>query len=214
MTKLPWRTIILFISVSVAVIAPFILWGGKIDMLVQNAVERARENTHLVAAILFLVLASDIFLPVPSTLVGALCGLFLGLPLGWAVSFLAMTASAAAGYAIGKASSKAAIRFIGEEEANRLEELGRKCGPLLVLAMRPVPVLSEASMVFAGIGRMPLFSVAWQALLGNAAVSLVYVYMGVYFADRENSSLPAFAATFLLAAAFMLASKFLPDRKA
>ena len=92
---LPWRAIALFLFVSAVVLATFFLWGERIDAWTQKVVEKAADDKTLVAVILFLVLASDIFLPVPSNIASTACGLVLGPVLGFAVSFLAMSASAA-----------------------------------------------------------------------------------------------------------------------
>ena len=83
---LPWRAIALFLFVSAVVLATFFLWGERIDAWTQKVVEKAADDKTLVAVILFLVLASDIFLPVPSSIASTACGLVLGPVLGFAVS--------------------------------------------------------------------------------------------------------------------------------
>jgi len=95
----PWRAFALFLLVSGVVLGTFLLWGDAIDEWTKSAVARAGENRALVAWILFVVLSSDILLPVPSSLASTLCGLLLGPWLGFAVSFGAMSASGVLGYA-------------------------------------------------------------------------------------------------------------------
>lgn len=157
-TPIPWRAAVLFLLVSSAVLVTFAAWGDAIDAWTRATVEKAGGDRVLVAAVLFLVLASDILLPVPSSLASTSCGLFLGLWTGFAVSFAAMSASAAAGYALGRFCSDRAARLVGASDMAALRSFQRRFGPWLLLAMRPVPVLAEASAVFAGIGRMPVES--------------------------------------------------------
>ena len=201
---LPWRAIALFLFVSAVVLATFFLWGERIDAWTQKVVEKAADDKTLVAVILFLVLASDIFLPVPSSLASTACGLVLGPVLGFAVSFLAMSASAASGYALGRFASGAAARLVGAADMAALREFQRRAGPWTLLALRPVPVLSEVSAVFAGIGRIPVVPTALQLALGNAVVSLVYVLVGAFFADAERGSWLAFLAAMAVSGVFFL----------
>ena len=201
---LPWRAIALFLFVSAVVLATFFLWGERIDAWTQKVVEKAADDKTLVAVILFLVLASDIFLPVPSSIASTACGLVLGPVPGFAVSFLAMSASAASGYALGRFASGAAARIVGAADMAALREFQRRSGPWTLLALRPVPVLSEASAVFAGIGRLPVVPTALQLALGNAVVSLVYVLVGAFFADAERGSWLAFLAAMAVSGVFFL----------
>lgn len=200
----PWRAIALFLLVSAVVLATFILWGERIDAWTQEAVAKAADDRALVAAILFLVLASDILLPVPSSLASTACGLVLGLALGFAVSFLAMSASAAAGYVLGRFATGAATRIVGASEMAALREFQRRTGPWTLLALRPVPVLAEASAVFAGIGRLPVGSTTLQLALGNAAVSFVYVFIGAFSVDTDRGAWLAFLAAMAVSGLFFL----------
>lgn len=204
--QLPWRALALLLLISAVVLATFLLWGDRIDAWMREIVARAADDRALVAAILFLVLASDIFLPVPSSLASTTCGLVLGPWLGFAVSFLAMSASAASGYALGRFASGAAARIVGASDMAALREFQRRTGPWTLLALRPVPVLAEASAVFAGIGRLPVGPAALQLALGNAVVSLVYVLVGACFADAEQGSWLAFLAAMAVSGAFFLIS--------
>ena len=201
---LPWRAIALFLFVSAVVLATFFLWGERIDAWTQKVVEKAADDKTLVAVILFLVLASDIFLPVPSSIASTACGLVLGPVLGFAVSFLAMSASAASGYALGRFASGTAARIVGASDMAALREFQRRAGPWTLLALRPVPVLSEVSAVFAGIGRIPVVPTALQLALGTAVVSLVYVFVGAFFADADQGSWLAFLAAMAVSGVFFL----------
>ena len=207
MKKLPWHTILLFLFVSTVVLVTFLLWGESIDAWLQAAIERSGENRLLIAVLLYATLASDILLPIPSCLASTLCGMFLGLSLGFLTSFLAMSTSAALGYWIGLKSSKLATKIVGKEEMETLQLWQSRGGPFLLLALRPVPILAEASLVFAGLGRYPVRDAIIQVSLGNALVSAVYAVTGAYFAAKGDNSWLAFIVTILFSAIFMIAQK-------
>ncbi len=181
-----WRTLALFLIVGAVILLTFLLWGGAIDAWMTDAVRRAGENHALVALILFTVLASDIFLPVPSCLASTLCGSLLGLWFGFAVSFAAMSASAAVGYVLGRIGGDRVRQFIGEGDFKSLEALHRRSGGALLLALRPVPILSETSVLFAGFAKVPVKEAALFLGLGNALVSAVYAALGAWFTTETD----------------------------
>ena len=68
-----------------------------------------------------------------------------------------------------------------------------------LLLLRPVPVLAEASVLFAGIARLPPGRAALELLMGNAVVSAVYAGVGAW-GRTTDSMLPAVAALCMVAA--------------
>lgn len=200
--KLPkspvFRTACWWTALIAAVLVPFFLYEREVAQLIDAGLAAAGDNRLLVALVLFAVLASDIFLPVPSCLASALCGALLGPWLGFGVSFAAMTASAAAGYLLGRFFESLARRFTGDPGA-RLGSSAAAWGPRLLLVFRPVPVLAECSAVYAGIRRWPPAACAFWTLLGNAGVSAVYAVLG-HLGRTSDSPLPAFAAVIVLSA--------------
>ncbi len=197
----PWRTLILFLSVTTAILVSFFLWGDAIDAWVADTVLRTQDDRLIVASLLFAVLASDILLPIPSSLVSTLCGVFLGAWLGTLVSTLAMTVSCLFGYLLGRLCERHVARLIGQGDLEALTRLHDRMGIWLLLGLRPVPVLAEASLVFAGLARTPPFRTALLVTIGNGLVSAVYAVTGAWFSsDRDNSSL-AFLVCFAFCAA-------------
>ena len=200
------RTGLLLLGVCVALIVPFVLWQEPIEAFFQDFGALEGQARWLSAAILFGALALDIFLPVPSSLVSTLFGMLLGVGWGWFGSFLAMNVSAAIGYWLGARGSALARRALGEAESALLTDFFARRGPMALVALRAVPVLAEASCLFAGMARAPLGKSALALTLGNAAVSLMYALVGAW--GREvDAMLPAFAASLLLSGLLMWAAK-------
>lgn len=200
------RTGALLVGVCVVIIVPFILWEEPIEAFFQDFGALEGQARWLSAAILFGALALDIFLPVPSSLVSTLFGMLLGVGWGWLGSFLAMNVSAAIGYWLGARGSALARRALGEAESALLTGFFARRGPMALVALRAVPVLAEASCLFAGMARAPVGKSALALLLGNAAVSLMYALVGAW--GREvDAMLPAFGASLLLSGVLMLLAR-------
>src|SRR5574344_1820903 len=208
----PTIAAILFAVLSSDIVLPIpstlasTLWGEPIDAGLRDAISRSGDDRPTIAAILFAVLSSDIVLPIPSTLASTLCGALLGPGLGFAVSFAAMSASAAVGYETGARLSKAARRLVGENDLDFLQRLHARSGRWLLLALRPVPVLSEASALIAGLDGHSRRSAYLQFAVGNAAVSAVYVATGAFFAGEQGRASLAFLVCMGLTGLCMLVS--------
>jgi uncharacterized membrane protein YdjX (TVP38/TMEM64 family) len=202
--NIPYKTILLFLAVTIAIVVSFILWESDIRELMEKGIRYADSNLLFVALILYLTLASDIFLPVPSVLAGGFCGLFLGVVPGFITAFLAMMTSSAIGYLIGLKSEKLARHLLGDEEMEILSAVHKRGGPFLLLGLRPVPILSEASMVFAGLAKTPIKKTVLLVSLGNAVVASVYTVMGAVFRSSEEFIGILFLVCFALSVIFIL----------
>lgn len=205
------RTLLLTLFVALLVILPFCLWGDAVDAWFKAMATADTTTRGLLAGLLFSALALDIFLPVPSSLASTLCGAFFGWWGGLAISFGAMTTSCVIGWWMGRLCTPMAIRFISKDEYPRLQALLCRHGVILLLALRTVPVLAEASVLLAGIAKYPFRRCMPLLLAGNLVVSLAYVYAGVYGHDAENM-LPAFLASITLSALFMGVAALLRKR--
>ena len=208
------KTLWLLLAVGALILVPFALFGEPIEAWF-NAISAPEAGTQraLLGWILFGLLALDVLLPVPSSLASTLCGVAFGLWGGFWLSFGAMTLSAALGYALGRLCSSWARRAIGEQENALLAAFLLRYGTPILIALRTVPVLAEASTLFAGIGRLPLRRAAWPLLLGNAAVSLIYAWVGA-LGHSADAMLPAFLGSLGLSALLLLAARLLRPRSA
>ncbi len=189
-----------------AILLPFALWGESLTVWATSFVQDS-ENRPAVAAALGGLLATDILLPVPSSFVSTACGYLLGVELGAAVSWLGMTAGALFGYFLGRRPARALTRkLVGEAELQRASAAHARWGDWAVVVCRSVPVLAEASVVFAGVAGMPLRRFLLTAGLANLGVSLVYAAVGAW-ALRADSFLLAFAAAVALPGLALWASR-------
>ncbi|MCB9564706.1 MAG: VTT domain-containing protein [Kofleriaceae bacterium] len=144
------RMLLLVTAIAVAVIALFGL-AEAAGVPVLTAPERYLAAGGAGASALAMgLLAADIVLPVPSSLVIAYLGAAHGAAIGAALATAAVLAGALVGFAIGRASRGAIGRWVGEAERARLDALLARWSMAGVAATRPVPVLAETVAVVAG----------------------------------------------------------------
>lgn len=161
----------------------------------------------IVGPAISLLLAADLVLPIPSSLISTAAGLLLGLWPATLASWLGMTLGCLAGYWLGaRAGRSAAQRLVGPCELDRVTSASQRFGDWMILLFRAVPVMAEASVVFAGTIRMPFRRFLTVSLLSNLGISLAYAAVGAYSANVA-SFLVALAGALLVPATAMLIAK-------
>lgn len=193
-----FRWTVLILVVLAVILVPFMLFGEQIEIWTENFVHSAADRPLLTGVVLGGMLASDILAPIPSSMVSTASGFVLGFVRGTLVSLAGMTISCMLGYWIGAQFGRpAAARFVDEADLDRLEVLSARFGDWVILISRPVPVLAEASILFAGISRVPFLRFALLTTLSNLGISAVYAAVGA-FSSTVNSFLLAFGGAILI----------------
>jgi uncharacterized membrane protein YdjX (TVP38/TMEM64 family) len=200
----PWRTLALGLAVAVAIIVPFLLAGARIETWTHHYASHASQHPAQTACILGGLLAIDIVAPIPSSLISTTCGMTLGFTPGMLVSFAGMTVSCAFGLALGYWAAPLARRLIGPRESELLAGWHVRRGPWLLAMTRPVPVLAEASVLFAGLARLPPRQSIPALLLANLGVSAVYAACGSWAATANSFAWAFLAALALPGIAWLL----------
>lgn len=180
------RAAVLFVVVAAFIIVPFLLWGTPVEQMSREFLGKAGERPLFSAIVLSGLLAIDPVAPVPSSVVGTACGVVLGFSGGTLAAFGGMTVGSAIGYWLGWVCRTPALRLTGNADMRRLEQWHARWGVWLLAALRPVPVLAEASLVFAGLTRMPLRRAAPVLLLSNLGVAAVYAAIGAWAAQTQT----------------------------
>jgi uncharacterized membrane protein YdjX (TVP38/TMEM64 family) len=183
-----WLTI--FLVVLAIILFPFFVWEADLLELIKTFIE-ANRGWQIVSVLFIALLAADIVLPVPSSLVSTMCGTLLGFWSGLLVSWCGMTMGCLLGYVLGaRAGRPAAAHLIGMAELERVEHAAERYGHWVLILFRAVPVLAEVSVVFAGISHIRAGRFITVTASSNLGISLVYAGIGSAAAD---------AASFLLA---------------
>jgi uncharacterized membrane protein YdjX (TVP38/TMEM64 family) len=146
---------------------------------------------------IFGLLALDVILPVPSSIVSTAAGVMLGFWLGAAVVWTGMMVACLFGYGLGARAAGVARRFVGDDGLRRAESLMRQYGDYTIVLCRPVPVLAEASVIFAGLVGAPFGRFVLLSSLSNLGIALGYAGFGA-FSMRIDSFLAAFLGALIL----------------
>lgn len=202
---LRWFTVCL--AMLAVILAPFFVFEDNVSRLADGLVSGAKPRWTAAAA-LAILLAADIILPVPSSVLSTAAGALLGFGPGAAVSWLGMSAACVLGYHLARRAGDAGVgRWLGEEDAETLRTARAKWQDGVIILFRPVPVLAEASVFFAGLTKMPFRRFLLLTGLSNLGISAVYAAAGAASAEFD-SFLLAFASAIAAPAIFLLFARF------
>lgn len=192
-----FRTLPLVLLVLAVPIVPFVLLGGTIDAWFQQWTERP-QHPGWSAALVVGLLATDVFLPVPSSMISTFGGGQLGWFGGTLASWLGLSAGAIAGFALARWLGPAFTqRFARQQSLDQMQALSNRFGPGVIILTRGVPILAEASVLLLGLQRLEWRRFLPPLLLSNLGLSLVYAVFGD-FAARYDSTPLALAVSILL----------------
>lgn len=108
------------------------------------------------------------------------------------------------GYVLGARAGAATVRRLaGEAELERVARAAERHGHWFLLLFRGVPVLAEASVVFAGLSRMSPHRFLVTCALSNLGISASYAAVGASSMEA-GSFLLLFAGWVLLPALALL----------
>ena len=184
------RWALLWFALIAAVLVPFFLFEDEFNALA-GRISSGEVSTSVAALAIGGLLALDVFLPVPSSIVSTAAGVLLGVGMGAAVVWIGMMAGCLVGYFVGVYSAPLARRLVGQDGLARAAELANRHGAWAVVLCRPVPVLAEATVVFAGLVRAPIGRFLFVTAASNLGIAAGYAAIGA-FSMRLDSFLMAF----------------------
>lgn len=167
----------LFVAMTIMFIV-----AERCGWLSEGAVRGFTENASrpVAALVLWLLLAGDLFLPVPSSIVMTLCGAVCGFLGGFAVSLSAAVFSAGLGYGLCRWKGREMFRRLIQSEAEsiRAKDWIERYGAWGVVLSRGIPMLTEVISCLCGLAGMHPGRFAGLTLLGTVPVCAVYAYAG------------------------------------
>lgn len=186
------RALWLIVGVAVAVITTKLvaenLLGLRLDALAESWIAGAGAGSAVTIALL---LAIDIFLPVPSSLVMALSGAAFGVWWGAALSLAGSLAGEWLGFELARTYGvRWARRVAGDDEMVRMRALMARHGVVAVMITRALPVVMETMSVVAGMSAMSRWRFLGASLAGTMPVVVVYAYAGAV-SRQMDSAIPA-----------------------
>lgn len=192
------RLALLAAALLAFILIPFFLWEDALTAFATSIITDHKSAWWIAPAIAAL-LAADIVLPIPSSLLATASGALLGFAAGALANFTGLTLGCLAGFQAGR---PAGAKLLKATERKNLEKLWQKYGDWTLVLTRAVPVLAEAAVVFAGASRMEIKRFIQLTALANAGVAILYAAIGA-FAMSANSFLAAFIGSLLLPAVAM-----------
>jgi len=186
------RTAILIGSVAAAVILSKVLienvMGFSIGDLASAWIVRAGAGS---AATIVALLAADLFLPIPSSIVMVLSGAAFGVWWGSALALVGSVGGEWLGFELVRHyGRRASAAIVGDDEIDRLSRVFARHGAAVIAVTRALPVVMETMSVVAGLSTMTRRTFLAASLVGTGPVVLVYAYAGKVSRDA-GSTLPA-----------------------
>ncbi|CAK15433.1 3-dehydroquinate synthase [Pseudomonas entomophila] len=196
-----WVSLVCF---SALLIASFLLFEQQIqDFLAHLELylpDSPARKAHL-ALLLIALLALDVVLPVPSSVVALLAVAALGSVGGYLVIFVGLCLGAWLGYALGAGYLRVLSGRLGLHQ-RKPGQLGQKLGTLSLICLRGVPVLAETSVVAAGMQHYPLRAFVLVTTLANMGLALAYCAIGSFLIE-QNALLVTLLASMVLPGLFI-----------
>ena len=203
-TRVRWT--IMVVVLLALILIPFAVWGEAMDQWVFSRLDVS--GSPWLAVLVAGLLAGDVMLPVPSSVLSTASGALFGFVPGTLVSAAGMTIGCSFAYLLGAGLGRpAARRWVDVDGLGQVEGLWTRYGDGALVLARAVPVLAEASTVLAGVGRVPLGRFFVLVTLSNVGISLAYAAVGAYASDVE-SFLLAFAGAVILPGVAMAIARF------
>ncbi|MFL1494577.1 3-dehydroquinate synthase [Pseudomonas antarctica] len=189
---------------SVLVIASFLLFEQQIQAFLTHLTLYQLSTpvqAFNLALLLIALLALDVVLPVPSSMVALLAVAVLGSLGGYLVIFIGLCLGAGLGYALGAGYFRL---LSGRLRLHQRQpgQLAYRLGTLSLICLRGVPVLAETSVVAAGMQRYPLRAFLLITTLANAGLALAYTAIGTLLIE-QHALLVTLLASMVLPLAFV-----------
>jgi membrane protein YqaA with SNARE-associated domain len=159
-----WRTLLIIIATLAVPVVPFLAIG---ELPGDRWLSATDDEALVFGALGAGLLAADVLLPIPSSVIGTLLGARLGFGFGFAAAFFGLVIGHLLGYGVGRT----ALTRVGAS-------LPTAPTLVAVLLSRPVPVLAEALTLAAGAARAPFAPFVATVAVGDACYAAALAASG------------------------------------
>jgi uncharacterized membrane protein YdjX (TVP38/TMEM64 family) len=173
-----FRTLPLMCVVILIPVVPFLFFGGTFAEWIEG-LKSDSASPWTVTGVVVGLLATDIFLPVPSSIISTMSGWKLGWLGGTVASWVGLTAGAAIGFGLARRwGQPLALKLSKADDLDRMRHVSDRYGPVVLALTRAVPVFAEASVLIVGIHRLSWARFLPAVALSNLGVALAYAAFG------------------------------------
>lgn len=197
------RTIALIAIVAGVVIGSKLLLENILGISLEPSARSWMANAGTTgAAAVIALLAADIFIPVPSSIVMVLSGAAFGIVWGSLLAFIGSISGEWLGFELARKYGTAlSTRFIGDQaERERLNRILATHGAAAVAVTRALPVVMETMSVVAGLSTMKRATFLIASTIGTLPIVVIYAYAGAKSREMD-SVVPAVVILIAVAAA-------------
>lgn len=182
------RFLSLLFFVSLIIIITFLLFSD-FENTIQIWVNSA-GSVWTYSAISFGLLAGDVLLPVPSSLLMILNGKVLGVFAGASLSLVAGMTASLIGFYLGHKSTSFVNRFFSEKDIAAGNRFFNRFGSFSIAISKFIPILSETISFISGCSDISLKNFLVNSLTGHLLIAVIYAFIG-HFAVAYNSNVLA-----------------------
>ena len=196
----------MIVCVLMIPLVPFLLLGHWLEPLIETQFSdvSTAENRWWTGLVIVSGLTVDILLPIPSSVLLVFAGRVFGGLGGTIAGWLGLNLSAAVGFWLSRRFGQPIVeRFSSRADVDDYELWDAKAGWWSLVACRPLPILAEASVIFAGLSGMSARRFWPPIIFANAIIALLYGMLGDY-AARQQWFVTAVVVSMVLPALFVV----------
>jgi uncharacterized membrane protein YdjX (TVP38/TMEM64 family) len=199
---------ILTVAIALLIpVVPFLIFGAWMESTIIAWLENSfvADRPLTVAAITTGLLASDILLPIPSSVVCTWAGRALGVVPGLLVNWFGLNLSCVVGYWLGRVFGKPIVaRLSNAETIKRLQTVRGSTSAWALTICRAIPVLAEASVLLAGLQRLPARQFYPPVVAANLGIAIACSVLGSF--STQHGWFPAAVAIACVLPLFFLST--------
>jgi len=149
-------------------------------------------NPYKIALIVTALLASDVFLSVPTILIVTYAGHILGFELGVIASTIGMLISGSIAYILCRLSGNKMLKLLikDKKQIDEVNSIFHRLGFGMLIIARALPMLPEATCCLSGMMRFNFFKFLLYYLIGTLPYAIVLTYLGSV--SSADNPYPAF----------------------
>ena len=194
--------------ISIVIILVTFAFFQSFEGYFSDVLHELKENPLQFAIFSFLILSTDIILPVPSSIVLYINGFFLGPISGALVSICGLMVGAVIGYYIGSSGSN----YFKPEKNLKAQKIMSKYGPAAIFLTRGIPVLSESICFVCGYNKINLKRYLILNFIGYLPICFLHSIFGNLGYEGGGVFLLSFTLSIALSVAFWFFGKrILPE---
>lgn len=175
------KKILIPLAVTSIFITAFYLLFENAEPFWGDLLNQVKDNPFKYASLSFIILVSDIVLPVPSSIIMYSNGAVLGLLNGALLSLISVILSSVIGYFIGRGSSA----ILKSEVDISVSQILEKYGYAAILMTRGIPIISESVCIVCGFNKYNFLVYLVLNVIGYIPVCLIYAYFGSIAVNQD-----------------------------